>query len=95
MPVSAADVAELRRLADEVRDDGSLAPLDSTAEVLAYCVAVARAEDHDECDVVEALCRAVKMSRDELRRDEALLRRLGYRAVADRLRKLSRRKRCC
>jgi len=93
MPVSAAEVAELRRLHDERQSE--VLPLYTFAEIFGYVTAIARAEGYDEADCVELVARAIELESHHLRQAERVLRALGYRLVADRLRKLARRKRCC
>jgi hypothetical protein len=94
MPVDAADVEELRRVAAERNDLGTCQPLDSIPEILAYAVAVARAENLDEADAVEMLARAARLSRDDLLGAHQVLAPLGYGKVCARLKQLARRKRC-
>jgi hypothetical protein len=89
VPVSAEGVEELRKLGEEPGD--SLPALETIPEILAYTVAMARAEGRDECDDVELLCRAAPLSRDEIRKAERVLRALGYAAVCDRLKVLARK----
>jgi hypothetical protein len=91
MPVSKADVEALRQLPSSRPDDGQPSPFDSLAEVLGYVVAIARTEGVDEVDAVELVARAIDCDKDDLLRNEAVLRPLGYRAVADRLHRLARR----
>jgi hypothetical protein len=92
--VSAADVAELRRLAAELPENGAdnLQALHTVEELFAYVVALARAEGLDEADAIELFTRAARSSRDDLRRAAVIMGRLGYNLVSDRLRKLARRK---
>jgi hypothetical protein len=92
MVVTADDVAEFCRRADEHQWDGSLAMLESIAEILAYTVAVARAEGADEvdqCDQIELLVRSIPLSQAEITKAEWTLRALGYVAVCDRLRQIA------
>jgi hypothetical protein len=93
MPVSAADIAEVRRMAAMAPDyDASdLSALQTTEEVLGYLIATARAEGDDEADLCEIVVRAVELSPADVRRTEGILRRLGYRVVANRLRQIAGR----
>jgi hypothetical protein len=96
MPISAADVAEARRLGEMVPDHDAIdmTALQSIEEVIGYVIAAARAEGDDEVDLVELLVRAADLTPDEVRRVERVLRPLGYVAVADMLRQIAgRRKR--
>lgn len=95
MAVTAEIVAETRRLADQAPDTGELDALSSLPEVFGYAVELARAEGIDEADAAELIARGAELSRDQLRQSAPLLHRLGYVAVAHRLRHLARRKRCC
>jgi|SRR5690242_11175735 len=97
MVVSAKDVAEMRKLAAEHPDahDNSLAALHTLPELIGYITLYARQQELDEADFVELFARAAELEQHELREAEPILRALGYRLVADRLRKLARRKRCC
>ena len=67
---------------------------DSFAEILAYTVEIARAENVPEDDAIELICRSAQLEQRHLREAEPVLRALGYTAVCTRLRKLARRKRC-
>jgi hypothetical protein len=95
MPVEQAEIAELQRLAANMRDDDSLLPLVTIPEVLGFVIATARAEGRDECDDIERVVRGAELGREKVRRAGRILRALGYRAVDDRLRamKFPRRKR--
>jgi hypothetical protein len=95
MPVSAADIAEVRRMAARAADyDASdLVELQTTEEVLGYLIATARAEGDDEADLCEIVVRAVELSPAAVRRAEGILRPLGYRQVSDRLRQIAGRRR--
>ena len=92
MAVSVEQVEELRRLGEQPGD--ALPALETVPEILAYSVAVARAEGMDEADAVELLCRAAELSRDDLLGAHRVLRPLGYVVACDRLKRLARRKRC-
>jgi hypothetical protein len=93
MPVDAADVEELRKLG-EGPHNGALMPLDTIAEVLAYAVAVARAENLDEADAIEMLARAARLSRADVLGAHQVLAPLGYGKVCARLKHLARRRVC-
>ena len=92
MSVEAADVAAMQARAEGVTSEG-LEALTSIPAVLAFMVAQAREEGIDETDAVELLARAAELSPQEMRRAERVLRRLGYAAVADRLKEVSKRPR--
>lgn len=92
--VSAELVEELRALPVDDNSPSELAALDTMPLLLGFVIASARAEGHDECDQVEILCRAARFEKRHLRECETVLRRLGYILVADRLRQLSRLRRC-
>jgi hypothetical protein len=93
MAVTSDEVEELRRVAAERTDLGTCQPLDNISEIIGYSVALCRAENIDEADGVEMLCRAARLERADLLRAEHILRLLGYRQVADRLKLLAKRKR--
>ena len=90
MPVDDADVAKLRRMYSENGSAGDdLRALQSHTEVIAYLIAVARQSGKDEADAIELLVRASDMAREDTRKAERLLRKLGYVVVCDRLRELA------
>jgi hypothetical protein len=94
MPVDAADVAELQRLAATFQPDDSLAPITSIPELIAYVATTSRAQGADEADWCELLIRSAEMTPDDVRAAERVLRPLGYVFVADMMRRLAgRRKR--
>lgn len=95
MPVSAADLTELRRLEATITpDSGSdLSTLELIAEVIAWVITEARAAGDNEVDRAETLIRFSNMTPDEVRTGERVLRRLGYRAVADMMRRIAGRTR--
>jgi hypothetical protein len=95
MPVSAADMAELRRLEATLpeSDTGDLAALQSTEEVLGYVIAVSRAEGWDESDAIEIVARSVGMSPADARSHARTLGRLGYRDVCARLQRIAGKRR--
>jgi hypothetical protein len=94
MPVSAADIEQVRTLAatlpDHERQD--LSALETPAAVIGYIIACARAQGADEVEWAELLIRAGEMSPDEVRSYERTLRRLGYVQVADMMRGLAGRR---
>lgn len=75
-------------------DGAELRALETIPMVLAYVVSIARGLGEDESDLVELVGRGCELSQDTLREAERTLKPLGYKMVAQRLRKLSRRKRC-
>lgn len=100
MTVTDADVAELqlaelRRTADALPDGAidHLRVFDTLPEIFAYVVAEARSEGWDEADAVEIVARGASVSQEGLKHAAQVMAPLGYAAVADRLRKLARRKR--
>lgn len=86
--VDLADVAEVRKAMAALPqgEPDELGELQSVPEVLAYTIALARAEGRDEVEAVELVVRAADLSRNERRSAATVLRKLGYRAVADMLR---------
>lgn len=92
--VSPELVEELRARVENDSTPSGLEELTSQPLVLGFVIASARAEGHDECDQVEILVRAARFEKRYLRECEVVLRRLGYTAVADRLRQLARLRRC-
>jgi len=70
-----------------------LSPLTSTAEVLAFVATAARSWGEDESDMCELTVRLCDMQPDDVRRDARVLRRLGYVAVANMMRRLAGRRR--
>ena len=85
MPVDAATVEQVRAMLPTA-DSGDLAVLETIPEVLGYIVAYARSEGADELELTELVARAADLSRNERRSAATVLRKLGYRAVADMLR---------
>jgi hypothetical protein len=79
MPVSAADMAELRRVAATLPESAGddLAALQTTEEVLGYVIAVSRAEGWDEADAIELVARSVEMSPADARSHARTLGKLG------------------
>jgi hypothetical protein len=91
MAVTKADLDRVFALEASVPDDSSLSCFRSTAEVLAFSIAQARAEPDsgDECDVVELIVRSAGLPPTEMRELERELRPLGYDRVCDRLRSVA------
>src|SRR5438309_4150132 len=94
MSVDAETVEQLRSMAAALPGDagGDLTPLESIPEVVGYVIACARQEGRDELQDVELVVRGAEISPADLRRAEAVLRPLGYVAVADRLRQIAGRR---
>jgi hypothetical protein len=92
--ITAADVAYCREVVANLPEFGreDLSALETIPETLCYIIALARHHDIDEADAVELACRVNRLDRDEVRCCERVLRALGYVVVADRMRKLARRK---
>ena len=95
MPIlSDEQITEIRRrVADgnvsrELRYD--LSPLRTRAEVFGYCIEVARREGWDEVEVIDALLKVATPYREDVRDLEQVLRSLGYTAVSDHLKKITR-----
>ncbi|WMT78831.1 hypothetical protein [Bradyrhizobium sp. Ash2021] len=88
-----ADLERLRVLEEEqypVSDE--LQPLASIEAVLGYLIAWARAEGIPEDDVVELAARGADLGPDAVRHAAAILGKLGYRAVSDRLKQIAGRR---
>lgn len=66
-------------------------PFQSSAEVLAWSIACARAAGCDEVGEIETLLVAANFTRDELRADAKTLRKLNYTKVASLMSRLARR----
>jgi hypothetical protein len=92
MAITEADVQELRAAAAALPPDydSGLGGL-TTTEILAYTIHAARLQHLDEVECIELLARAVGLYRDDLRAARAVLKPLGYTAVADLLTRLARR----
>jgi hypothetical protein len=88
MPVDAAQMARALALMPTVADSDDLRELQTIPEVIAYMAAYARSEGADEVELCEITARAADLSRTERRSAATLLRKLGYRAVADMLQQL-------
>ena len=95
MPMSDEQIAEIRRRVAEGNvppREGryDLSPLQTRAEVFGYCIEVARREGWDEVEVIDALLKVATPYRDDVRDVEQVLRSLGYTAVSDHLKKITR-----
>jgi hypothetical protein len=90
-----ASVAQLKTMlaVDERRPDDEFAVFEAVPEVIAYLVALARQDGHDEVEYIEVLIKALDMKAADIRAVERVLRPLGYDAVAVMLRQLARRAR--
>jgi hypothetical protein len=88
MPVDAALMARAMALMPSIPDSDDLRELTSIPEVIAYVAAYARSEGADEVELCEVAARAAELSRAERRSAATVLRRLGYRSVADMLQHL-------
>jgi hypothetical protein len=64
--------------------------LSTKAEVLGYCIEVARQRGWGEVEVIDALLKVATLFREDVREVEKVLRPLGYAAVADHLHKIAR-----
>jgi hypothetical protein len=95
MAVDPRDLTELAKLEQAMPEHGGLdlTMLDSVEEVIAWLITDARASGDNEVDRAELLIRYADMSPDEVRSAERVLRRLGYRAVADMMRRIAGRTR--
>ena len=93
MGVTAEEIAKFRAQAAALPDNGGeeLRALETKSEVLAYLIAVTRAEGGSELHMVELVCRAAEYTRDDYRECERTLRPLGYGAVADLLHELAKK----
>jgi hypothetical protein len=91
MPITAAEIAEARRLAalPTNGDDVGLAELQSVEEVVISAINYVRAAGEDEVELIEVLVRAIDLSPDDVRRVEQILRPLGYTALSDMLRNIA------
>jgi hypothetical protein len=73
-------------------NDAGLPGLDTTAAVIAYHAATARADGEDEADACELIIRAAGMPPTEVRADAKLLHALGFVAVAQRMKEIAGRR---
>jgi hypothetical protein len=94
MPVSAAEIDELRRMkaAEPNLDLSDFAALKSIEETVGYLIACSREVGLSEADMVETLVRLLELPPDEVRDLEKILRPLGYRDVCHRLRQVTGRR---
>ena len=90
MAVDPARVATIVDLAPTLPDAGEFEHLNSLAEVIAYLVAVTRAEGDDELEAIEIVLTATKPGKKSLREAQRVLRPLGYVEVANLLQRLIR-----
>jgi hypothetical protein len=88
MPVDAELMARAMALMPSVADSDDLRELTTIAETLAYVATFARSEGADEVMLCEIAARAAELSRAERRSAATVLRKLGYRQVADMLQHL-------
>ena len=88
MPVDAALMARALALLPTVGDSGDLQHLETIPEVLGYMAAYARSEGADELELCEITARVAELTRAERRSAVTVLRKLGYRVVADMLQHL-------
>ena len=97
MTISAADMAASAQLDAMTPDyfDGppDLTPLATVESVLGYIVAWSRSQGHNEVDMVEMTVRLAGLDPGTVRRSAAILGRLGYGLVADRLHAVAGRRR--
>jgi hypothetical protein len=81
MPVTAAEVAELREAGQALSLDDVDNTLKTTAEIIGYLIHSARsigADQAETLDMVELLVRSSDMWREEIREARDVLTRLGY-----------------
>jgi hypothetical protein len=95
MPVTAAEVAELRAAGEALSLDDVDHPLRTTAEIIGYMIYSERslgADQTETLDMVELVVRATDMWRDDILEARDVLVRLGYgRDLAMLLTKLARK----
>jgi hypothetical protein len=94
MAVNPPDLDELRRLEMTASEYGGtdLSSLETLEELIAWLIADARASGDSEVDAVELLIRYSGTTAPEVRSAERVLRRLGYIAVADMMRRIAGRR---
>src|SRR5689334_9533675 len=92
MAINSADVAALLAMPSTETDGDTLQPLTTVASVLAHLATVTRSDGGSEADMVELVVRAAGLMPRDVRASERILRRLGYRVVADRLASISGRR---
>jgi tRNA A58 N-methylase Trm61 len=85
MPIEAADVAKAKEMLRDM-PASDLTALTTIAEVLAFTIESARADGDCELEAIEFAARVADLTRDERRSAASTLKKLGYRAAADRLR---------
>ena len=95
MAMNDEQIAEIRRRVTDrnvSQREGryDLSPLRTPAEVFGYCIEVARREGWDEVEVIDALLKVATPYRDDVRDVEQVLRSLGYTAVSDHLKRITR-----
>jgi hypothetical protein len=81
MPVTAAEVVELREAGQALSLDDVDNALKTTAEIIGYLIHSARsigADQAETLDMVELLVRSTDMWREEIREARDVLARLGY-----------------
>src|SRR5207253_2778150 len=89
----AHEIIELQNLLSTAAPNiDHMQPLDTYEAVLAYTATMARDNGWDECDAVEIVCRAADLPPDDVRAAQAVLKRLGYTEVAERLLKIAGRR---
>jgi len=90
-----ADLVELKRIEPAMPEHGGsdLSGLQTAAELYAWLVTTARADDESESDTVELFARHSGATAPEVRDIAAVLRRLGYAVAADRLASIAGRRR--
>ena len=90
MAVDPARVSTIVDLAATLPDAGEFEHLKSLAEVIAYLVAITRADSDDELEAIELVLTAAKPAKKSLREAERVLQALGYAAVVSLLQRLIR-----
>jgi hypothetical protein len=92
--LDAADLAQLQRMEQSMPEQGGadLSSLETLEELIAWLIADARASGDSEVDAVELLIRYSGTTAPEVRAAERVLRRLGYIAVADMMRRIAGRR---
>jgi hypothetical protein len=81
MPVTAAEVAELRKAGQALSLDDVDNTLRTSAEIIGYLIHSARsigANQAEQLHMVELLIRAVEMDRENVREARDVLQALGY-----------------
>jgi hypothetical protein len=88
MPVTAAEVAELRAAGEALSLDDVDHPLRTTAEIIGYLIYSERsigADQTETLNMVELLVRAAEFDRDDIREARDTLGALGYGTDATKL----------